>query len=254
MYIKKSMIFNKNSFKFFDCGQDNKSPIILDECKTPEDNSTFRRVINTYHSYVKYKDSPTRRIYWLVYENISGNLVGAVGLASAVIAVSARDDFIGWSNETKMKNLGMVANNQRFCLIRNNFTIKNVGSITLKQLRVLGAKRWFEKYGEKLILLETFVQTERAEELNGYKTRNGSIYLSDNWINVGFTKGVSIRKAPTLMWKKESGERGRLARENPQIAWEKYGYGNKSYVVEKTLPKMIFLKPLVFNWKKILNS
>jgi hypothetical protein len=242
-----------NDWFITDCSKNEKN-VILVECNTPSKNKIFRDTINTHHSYVKYKDSPTRNIRWLVYETSSGNLVGAVGLSSATIAVASRDAFIGWDNETKMRNLGMLANNSRFCLVRQNITMKNVGSMTLKQLRIVGSARWKEKYNQPLVLLETFVQADRDTELDGYKKRNGAIYLASNWINVGMTKGNSIRKAPTLLWKKESGKRGELARENPQLAWEKYGYGDKSHVITKSLPKMIFIKPICKDWKELLLS
>lgn len=238
---------------------ENDPPIKLIECNSPSENKIFKNVIDKYHSYVKYKDSPTRRIYWLVYETVSGNLVGAVGLASATIAVSARDSFIGWDNKTKMKNLGMLANNQRFCLIRDNFTIRNVGSMTLRQLRIVGAKRWLDKYGDKLVLLETFVQPERDDEFNGHKTRNGAIYLSDNWIDVGMTAGSSIRKSPLKLWAKENSERGRMARENPKECLKLFSdylgeHNSSGYKVTKSPKKIILVKPLVYNWKKILLS
>lgn len=238
----------------------NEKPTIkLVECTTPPENKIFRDTIDTYHSYVKYKDSPTRNIRWLAYESVTGNLVGAVGLSSATIAVSAREDFIKWDNETKMRNLGKLANNSRFCLIRKNFTLKNVGSMTLKQLRVVGSKRWLEKYEEPLILIETFVQPERNEELDGHKTRNGAIYLSDNWIQIGLTAGSSIRKTPLKLWARETGERGRLAREDPKECLKQFaGYlgehNNSGYKVTKSPQKIILIKPLVFNWRKILLS
>lgn len=236
-----------------------KSPIYLLECTTPSENKIFRNTIDTYHSYVKYKDSPTRNIRWLVYESITGNLVGAVGLSSATIAVSKRDEFIGWNNETKMRHLGQIANNSRFCLIRDNFTVKNVGSMTLRQLRIVGAKRWLEKYEEPLVMLETFVQPNREFDLDGYPKRNGAIYLSDNWIDVGMTVGASIQKTPLKLWAKETGERGRLARENPEECLKRYaGYlgehNNSGFKVTKSPQKIILVKPLVFNWKKILTS
>lgn len=236
---------------------DAKSNVYLVECTTPSENKIFRSTINTYHSYVKYKDSPTRNIRFLAYESVSGNLVGAVGLSSATIAVSCRDDFIGWDNTTKMRNLGKIANNSRFCLIRDNFTSKNIGSMTLKQLRVVGAKRWLEKYEEPLVLLETFVQPERDEPLDGQKSRNGSIYLSDNWLSIGMTAGSSIKKTPLKLWAKETGERGRLARENPKECLKRFaGYlgdhNGSGYLVTKSLKKIVLVKPLVFNWKKEL--
>jgi len=134
--------------------------------------------------------------------------VGAIGLSSATIAVNVRDNFIGWDNKTKIKNLGMLANNSRFCLIKDRFTIKNIGSMTLKRLEVDGGNRWKEKYGQDLILLETFVEPS--------ENRIGCVYKATNWLMVGETQGHHIRKTPMRMWAKEKGERGRLARENPE--------------------------------------
>jgi hypothetical protein len=227
------------------------------ECTTPTENKVYKEVIDKYHSYVKFKCSPNRRINWLVYENLSGNLVGAIGLSSATIAVSSRDKFIGWDNKTKMKNLGMLANNARFCLIRDNFTLKNVASMTLKQMRIVGSKRWLEKYNQPLVLLETFVQPERNEELDGNKTRSGASYLSDNWIKIGYTFGNSIRKSPIGLWKRENSERGRMARENPKECLKQYSdylgeHNSSGYKVIDSPKKIILVKPLVKNWKELL--
>src|SRR6266404_6549583 len=101
---------------FFDNQIKSKSSVYLVECATPSQNKLFRDTIDTFHSYVKYKDSPTRNIRWLVYENESGNQIGAIGLSSATIAVGVRDKFIGWSNDVKIKKLCHLANNSRFCL------------------------------------------------------------------------------------------------------------------------------------------
>lgn len=242
---------------FFEFDVKNGSQIQLIECLTPEQNKIFRETINNYHSYVKYKDSPTRNIRWLVYEAKTGNQIGAVGLSSATIGVGVRDNFIGWDNETKIRNLVHLANNSRFCLAQDRITIKNAASSTLKQLRVEGAKRWKSKYGDDLILLETFVQPDRAEEYKEKKLRNGACYLADNWTYVGETTGNHIRKTPLLLWKKEKGERGRLARENPKECLKLYaGYlgdhSESGYKVTKTAKKIMFLKPLVKDWKERL--
>ena len=230
------------------------SPVYLAECLAPEQNKIFRDTINTYHSYVKYKDSPTRNIRWLVYESETGNQIGAVGLSSATVSVSVRDAFIGWNNDTKMKNLCHLANNSRFCLAQPRISIKNAASATLKQLRINGARRWKEKYNDDLILIETFVQPDRDEEYHDHKERNGACYLADNWIELGFTRGNSFRKCPLLLWKKEKGERGRIARENPELAMQLYGnYNGKQYIVSQSKPKIMFVKPLVKKWKKFLN-
>ena len=224
-------------------------PIALVECKTPPQNKIFRDIINTYHSYKKYKDSPTRNIRYLVYESVSGNNIGAIGLSSATIAVKVRDDFIGWDNEHKMKNLGMLANNSRFCLVQDRMTLKNVGSMTLKRLEVDGGKRWKEKYNQDLIMLETFVEPS--------ENRVGSVYKASNWVMIGETMGNHIRKTPLGLWAKEKGERGRLAREDPEECLKRYaGYlgehSDSGYKVTKVSKKIMFVKPLVKDWKERL--
>ena len=225
------------------------------ECSKPDQNRLFRDTIDKFHSYKKYTDSPTRNIRWLLYENESGNHIGAIGLSSATISISCRDNYIGWSKEQRIKNLGMLANNSRCCFIRNNMTIKNTGSMVLKQLRIQGAKRWFEKYEQPLVLLETFVQPDRDTEYNGKMKRNGSIYRADNWIEIGMTSGHSIRKGPLGLWVKEKGSRGELARKNPKEALKKYGYTDgQEYIVSKSLPKIMFVRPLIEDWKSILTG
>ena len=244
-----------NPLSFFDYSEPIRSRVLLEECSKPIQNKLFRDTIDKYHSYKKYTDSPTRNLRWLIYETESGNHIGAIGLSSATISISCRDNYIGWSKEQRIKNLGMLANNSRCCFIRNNITLKNVGSMTLKQLRVEGARRWKEKYEQDLILLETFVQPDRDTEYNGQTKRNGSIYRADNWIEIGMTTGHSIRKGPLGLWVKEKGLRGELARKDPKAALEKYGYADgQEYIVSKSLPKIMFIKPLIENWKEVLTT
>lgn len=225
------------------------------ECIKPDQNRLFRDTIDKFHSYKKYTDSPTRNIRWLLYESESGNHIGAIGLSSATISISCRDNFIGWNKDQRIKNLGMLANNSRCCFIRDNITIKNTGSMILKQLRIEGVRRWKQKYNQDLVLIETFVQPDRDEEYQGCKTRNGAIYRADNWQEIGMTSGHSIRKGPLGLWVKEKGLRGELARKNPKAALKKYGYADgQEYIVSKSLPKIMFVRPLVDNWKELLST
>jgi hypothetical protein len=245
---------------FFEVDKCIDSPIILEECLTPPQNKLFRDTINKYHSYVKYKDSPTRNIRWLIRATESGDLIGVTGLSSATIAVKVRDDYIGWGNETKMRHLCQVANNSRFCIIPDHQRkLKNVGSMILKQLRIVGATRWKEKYGDDLLLLETFVLPERAKDYRGFEIRKGSVYLADNWIYVGETSGHHIRKTPLKLWQRENSERGRMARENPKKCLKLFaGYlgdcNESGYKITPTAKKIMFIKPLVWNYKERLLS
>lgn len=250
------------TLSIFDYSKNVKQPIFLVECTCPEHNKLFRNTIDKYHSYVKYKDSPTRNIRWLIYESTSGNLLGAIGISSATIAVAARDRHIGWNNAQRMGKLCHLANNSRFCLIPNGSGdgLRNVGTMALKQLRIEGARRWKEKYGDDLLLLETFVQPERDKKYHGHKTRNGAIYRADNWIEVGQTAGHHIRKTPLKLWAREEGERGRLARENPEECLKRYagylgaGATSNGYKITKSPIKTMFIKPLTGDWKQRLLS
>ena len=231
---------------------DTKSyPISLDLVDSSVKFKLFVDIINKYHSYKSFKHSPCRNLRWLVYEK-SDNLVGAIGLSSAAIGVTCRENYVGWTRETKVKNLNKVAANSRFCLVQERFTIKNVGSMTLKLLASEGAKVWKERYGDQLVLLETFIEAS--------ENRIGCVYKASNWLEIGITSGSSISKAPYKLWLGEDGPRGDLARKDKAAAIKKYGKylgdsGNDSgYKITKTTKKLVFIKPLVKNWKIILNT
>ena len=121
---------------FFDYSNSYEYPIFLQECLNPSQTKIFRDIINTHHSYVKYKDVPQRRINYLIYRSADGEPIGAIGISSCVLAIGARDNWIGWNKDTRLKNSNKVANNYRFCLVPDN-GIKNVGTMALKLLREL---------------------------------------------------------------------------------------------------------------------
>jgi hypothetical protein len=119
--------------------------------------------------------------------------------------------------------------------------------MALKLLRTQGADRWESKYGDILVLIETFIKPPW----------DGGVYKADNWLYVGMTKGSSISKVPLALWKRElDSPRGKMAREDPVKCLELYaGYqDHKHYKVTKSEPKIIMLKPLKKRWKNILKK
>jgi len=222
----------------------NNTAITFDEVDNAEKNKLFRDFINKYHSYVKYKDVPQRRINWLIWNGM--DLIGCIGFSSCVLAVGDRDRWIGWTKEQRQTLSNSMANNYRFCL-KPETGIKNLGSRVLKIARNKLAIRWKEKYGDDLLLLETYVLKN--------ENRRGAVYLADNWIHVGNTTGVSISKAPTKHWLGEKSARGDLARLDIKAAIEKYGPKDENgirqhYAVKTSQPKMIFVKPIIKDWKE----
>lgn len=238
---------------FLDYSTEIDYPIFLQQCTNPATNELLRNVINRHHSYKKFVHSPTRRINWLVYETSTSKLLGALGISSCVLAIKCRDDYIGWKKDARIKNSNKVANNYRFCLIPNATEIKNVASMALKLMCHEGKRLWKERYGDDLVAIETYVE---PSEKNGIY-RAGACYKASNWIYVGQTSGTSISKSPLQLWQKEDSLRGRLARQNPQAALDKYGAylgaGAKAgYKITKSTPKLVFLKPLLKDWRKKL--
>ena len=134
------------------------SGLIFELCDTDEKTKTFRHVIDTYHAYMRYKDTCNRRLNFLAYESSSGNLIGALGVNSAILSLSVRDTYIGWDSKTRLKHLNQIANNYRFCLIKDNITEENIGTRVLKELRRVSAIEWKNRYGDELLLLETLVK------------------------------------------------------------------------------------------------
>lgn len=208
------------------------------ECKEKSQTQAFRYIINNYHKYMKYLDTCNRRINFLVY--YKGELVGAYGINSAILALGCRDSFIGWNKKTRLKHINNLANNYRFCLMREKLPTSQFLSIATKVSKIV----WKRKYGDDLIMLESLVKPPFT----------GSVYKASNWIFVGMTKGNSFSKAPLGNWIKENTKRGELARNNPEEAIKRYAVGKKMYSVTKSEPKLVFIRPLTSDWKEVLNS
>lgn len=109
-------------------------------------------------------------------------LLAALGFAACAWRISSRDEFIGWTDEQRIKNIKLVINNVRF-LILPWIKSPNLAS------RILGgiAKRlpidWEARYNYRPVLLETFVQLDRFR---------GTCYRAANWIQIGKTEGYSL--------------------------------------------------------------
>lgn len=208
------------------------------ECQSTSETKIFRETIDNYHSYMKCLATCNRRINFNVY--LGETPIAALGINSAILALSCRDNWIGWSAELRRKYLNCVANNYRFAVREKG--IPNLGTRLLKGLRITAPAAWKRKYGDDLLLLETLVKPPWT----------GKVYRADNWTHVGMTKGFSFSKAPLKLWQQENSARGQLARDNPKAAIEKYACGGKHYAISKSEPKLVFVYPLVQNLKERL--
>jgi hypothetical protein len=130
-----------------------------------------------HHHYLGLPKLVGEHIKHLVF--IHGQVVACLSWASAAWKVMARDQFIGWDEATKRRNLHLIANNTRF-LIPEWVRIKHLASKVLAlSLRRLNTD-WQKIYAHPIYLAETFVDISRF---------SGTCYRAANWVCVGQSKG-----------------------------------------------------------------
>ena len=140
-----------------------------------------------HHHYLGLPKLVGEHLRYLVY--INGQVVACLSWASAAWKVKARDQFIGWDEERKRKNLHLIANNTRFLIpewVRVKHLASRVLALNLKRL----SADWQRIYGHPVYLAETFVDLSRFE---------GTCYRAANWVFVGQTKG-SAKKGNAYLY------------------------------------------------------
>jgi hypothetical protein len=130
------------------------------------------------------------RYHYLGYAAMSGSqirynvfageqLVACISFCACAWKLKDREEFIGWSEEQRQRNLQLVINNARFLVlpwIESKGLASKILSLAARQL----PRDWKHRYGFEPVLLETFVEYERHK---------GTCYKAANWVNVGRTAG-----------------------------------------------------------------
>lgn len=137
----------------------------------------WNQLISHYH-YLGYRNIVGSYLKYLVYTS-DDRIVAALGWGSAVWKLKPRDKAVGWTPKQRKENLHKIANNNRF-LILPWVKIPNLASHILSHNIQMINDHWHQRYGYKLSLLETFVDSGRFK---------GTCYRASNWIYVGLTKG-----------------------------------------------------------------
>lgn len=99
------------------------------------------------------------------FQRLSQSEIGCVLFLGAARALRSRDQWIGWSTNDRLKNLGLVVNNGRF-LIFPWVKVRYLASHALgKVVRGIG-RHWQKRWGYRPVLLETFVDAQYFELCN----------------------------------------------------------------------------------------
>jgi len=130
-----------------------------------------------YHLHSNLSHDNHLILKYLLYLN--ENLIGCFAFADAVLQLTARDQWIGWTKQQRELNLFQVINNVRF-LILPWVKVRNLASKLLSLSSKIVPQDWEQFYGYRPLLMETFIEKDRF---------TGASYKAANWIYIGRTRG-----------------------------------------------------------------
>lgn len=148
----------------------------LQRVKTKEQSALYNTLIDQYH-YLGYKPIAGSQVRYLF--SWEQGLLGAIGFGASAWKIAPRDLFIGWKPAIREKKLHLIVNNARF-LILPGVRSANLASKILAMCAKRIPDDFYNQYGYRPVLLETFVEQDRFK---------GDCYKAANWQCVGQTQG-----------------------------------------------------------------
>lgn len=151
-------------------------PIELRQVRRTPEEKLFNNLIQQYH-YLGYAQPVGEHLKYLIYAG--DRLLACFAFSSAAYAIDCRDNFLGWSRESRERNRHLLAYNSRF-LILPWIRVPHLASHLLGRIAKNISQDWQKLYHHPVYWLETFVDTERFA---------GTCYKAANWIQLGLTSG-----------------------------------------------------------------
>jgi len=151
-------------------------PLEFMQVRRSGDEPLFNSLMEQHH-YLGYEQPVGEHLKYLVWSQ--GRPVACVAWSSAPRHIGARDRYIGWSAETRRRNIRFVAYNTRF-LILPWVRVEHLASHILGRMAARISGDWEQMYGHPIYFLETFVDPERFR---------GICYRAANWVLLGRTTG-----------------------------------------------------------------
>ena len=116
-------------------------------------------------------------------------VIGGIGFTAASWHQAARDEWIGWSPDGRVANLGLVLNNHRF-LILPGLRVPNLASHILGIACRRVADDWNEAYGQRPLLAYTYVGAKWS----------GACYAGAGWQRCERLTSGRNGKPPCAVW------------------------------------------------------
>jgi hypothetical protein len=151
-----------------------------------EGRETLAAALAEFH-YLGYTSSVGENAQYLITQG--SRVLAGVLFGSAAWSCRDRDQFIGWSAETRARNLSLITNNQRFLLLPW-VRVPRLGSWILGRVLQRLSADFEAKYGHPIALVEMFVERERFP---------GTVYRAANWRHIGATQGRTRQDRNTTL-------------------------------------------------------
>jgi hypothetical protein len=158
-------------------------PLEFRQVRCTWEEPLFNSLLDRYH-YLGYTQPVGEQLKYLVYA--LGRPIACLAWSSAPRHLGPRDRFIGWSAETRRRNIRFLAYNTRF-LILPFVEVEHLASHILGRMARLLPDDWNRIYHHPIHYLETFVDPDRFR---------GTCYRAANWKVLGRTTGRG-KDAPT---------------------------------------------------------
>jgi len=151
-------------------------PISLQQVRRTLDEALFNSLME-HHHYLGYEQPVGEHLKYLVWAH--GRPIACLAWSSAPRHLDSRDRHIGWSAETRRRNIRFIAYNTRF-LILPWVQVPHLASHILGAVTSALAKDWEQLYGHPVYFAETFIDPGRFR---------GTCYRAANWQLLGLTTG-----------------------------------------------------------------
>src|ERR1700689_4392585 len=160
------------------------TPLEFVQVRRTADEPLFNSLLEQYH-YLGYEQPVGEHLKYLV--KAGGQAIACLAWSSAPRHLKLRDRYIGWNDESRERNVHLLAYNTRF-LILPWARVDHLASHILGYMAKRVPQDWQRLYAHPIYWLETFVDTSRFR---------GTCYRAANWQIIGTTAGRGHR-APTI--------------------------------------------------------
>jgi hypothetical protein len=151
-------------------------PIEIQPVRRTADEPLFNSLMEHYH-YLAYEQPVGEHLKYLAWAQ--GRPIACLAWSSAPRHLGSRDRYIGWSAETRRRNIRFIAYNTRF-LILPWVRIPHLASHILGKVTRALSDDWERIYGHPVYFAETFIDPGRFR---------GTCYRAANWQLLGLTTG-----------------------------------------------------------------